>query len=239
MISIIIPTLNEESVISKTIRGLTSKLTLPHEIIVSDGKSTDRTVELARQAGAQVVEYGGTARQTIAMGRNAGAAAAKGQFLVFLDADCSIEDPDVFFTAALKEFDDPKLTGLVSWISVLPEVATWADRLMYGLYNPYLAMLNNVFGVGVSGGEFQMMRRTDFDKIGGYNENLVASEDMDLLGRLAKLGRTKFDTKLVVFHTNRRGHKIGWPKMLYLWTANSISMMWRRKAYSKEWTVIR
>lgn len=239
MISIIIPTLNEEKVIGLTVAGLKSKFSIPHEIIVSDGKSTDRTVETARLAGATVVAYSGTTRQTIAQGRNDGARIAKGEFLVFLDADCSIKDPEKFFQVALKNFADPKLTGLVPWIKVLPEMATWADRLVYAVFNSYLWLINNLLGLGVSGGEFQMMRQSDFQKIGGYNETLVASEDMELLGRLSKLGKVKLDRKLVVYHTGRRAHKVGWPKLLRLWMANSISMMTRKRAYSKEWTVIR
>ena len=238
MISIIIPTLNEESVIEERLR-LMKRLTLPHEIIVSDGRSNDRTVEIARGLADKVIEYTGEARQTIAMGRNAGAAAATGEFMAFFDADCSVSDPDAFFREALRQFDDRRLTGLVGDIRVLPQFATISDKVIYTVYNRYLWMLNNVLGLGVSGGEFQMMRKTDFNKIGGYDEKLVASEDMDLLSRLAKLGKVKLDLSLVVFHTGRRAHKIGWPKLLFLWTSNSISMMLRKKAYSKEWEPIR
>ena len=55
MISIIIPTLNEEGVIGKSISSLKSKLTLSNEIIVSDGKSSDKTTEIARQLADRVV----------------------------------------------------------------------------------------------------------------------------------------------------------------------------------------
>ena len=51
MISIIFVALNEEAYIGETLRSLKSKLTFPHEIIVSDGNSQDRTVEIARKAG--------------------------------------------------------------------------------------------------------------------------------------------------------------------------------------------
>lgn len=238
MISIILPTLNEESVIEKTLTSL-RRLTIPHEIIISDGQSKDRTVEISKTLADKVLTYSGTKRQTIAEGRNAGAATAQGEFLAFLDADVTMPDPDKFFTEALARFNDPKLTGLVAWIKVLPEMATLSDGIIFASYNRYLSILNNVFSLGVSGGEFQMMRKSDFQKIGGYREHLVASEDMDLLNRLSKIGRVRLDTKLVVFHTGRRAHKIGWPKLLFQWTANSLSMMTRNKAYSKEWEPIR
>ena len=99
-LSIIVVTLNEESVIKDTITSLKS-LTIPHEIIVSDGKSTDKTAEIAKQYADKVVVYSGIPRQTIAMGRNDGAAAATGEFLVFLDADSRILHTDEFFNEAL------------------------------------------------------------------------------------------------------------------------------------------
>ena len=57
MISIIIPTLNEEKIIEATLCTLTSTLTIPHEVIVSDGGSSDRTVELAKKYAGAVVFF--------------------------------------------------------------------------------------------------------------------------------------------------------------------------------------
>ncbi|MCX6718841.1 MAG: glycosyltransferase [Candidatus Taylorbacteria bacterium] len=238
MISIIIPTLNEEKVLGKTIQGL-NRLTIPHEIIISDGKSTDKTREIAKQNGAKVVEYTGTKRQTISEGRNAGAVAASGEYLAFMDADCSMKDPDALFKRALKHFEDPKLMGLVPWIRVLPEYATFWDKVIFYCLNSYFAFLNNVAHIAMSGGELQMMRHSDYIRVNGYNPNLVASEDVDMLQRLAKGGRSFLDRELVVYHTGRRAHKTGWPKLLSLWVLNSIFMTFRKRAYSKEWEPIR
>jgi glycosyltransferase involved in cell wall biosynthesis len=239
MISIIIPTLNEESVLEDRLRRLRSGLTIPHEIIVSDGKSTDKTVEIARKLADKVVVYSGEKRQTIAQGRNDGARAAQGEFLAFLDADCMIPEPDKYFTKALAQFDDHKISAVVPWVKVLPEMATLSDKIVYAVFNSYLAFINNIFNLGVSGGEFQMMRRDTFNKIGGYDESLTASEDMELLGRLSKIGKAKLDTSLVIYHTGRRAHKIGWPRLLFQWFANSVSMMTHGKSYSTEWKPIR
>ena len=78
MISIIIPTLNEAKIIESTLRTLAATLTLPHEVIVSDGGSSDRTAELATRHANTVVVYSGAGRQTIGKGRNNGAKAATG-----------------------------------------------------------------------------------------------------------------------------------------------------------------
>src|SRR5690348_14444255 len=121
MLSIIIPTLNEETVLEGTISALRVMRTTPYEVIVSDGHSADKTVEIAKKFADKVVEHDGKTRQNISQGRNAGAAAAKGEFLVFLDADGRIENPDSFFTEAIKQFSlNPKLVALTVKIKVFP-----------------------------------------------------------------------------------------------------------------------
>lgn len=239
MISIIIPTLNEESVIEKTLKSL-QRLSLPHKVIITDGKSKDRTIEIARGLGATVVEYTGTARQTIAEGRNDGAKAAEGEFVAFMDADCIIREPDAFFGKILEHFKrDPRLVAVNVAIRVLPEYETLADKLVFSGFNLYLKLMNNILHLGMSAGEFQMIRKEVFDRLGGYNPKLVASEDVDLFARLSKIGRVRCEPGLTIYHTGRRAHKIGWPKLLSLWIGNSISMMIRRKAIVKEWEPIR
>ena len=104
MISIIIPTFNEEKVIESTLCTLASTLTLPHGGIVSDGGSSDRTVELAAKYAAAVVVFSGPGRQTIAQGRNDSAKTARGDFFIFLDADCVIPEPDRFLPKRFRNF---------------------------------------------------------------------------------------------------------------------------------------
>jgi glycosyltransferase involved in cell wall biosynthesis len=240
MISVIIPTLNEESVIEKTLTLLKSELTLPHEIIVSDGKSTDKTVAIARGLADIVVAYNEPARQTIAQGRNAGARASHGDILAFMDADCSFSDPNDFFARALKHFENnPKLVALTVSVRVIPKLETFSDKLVFISLNNYFRILNNLLKLNIAAGEFQMIRRSAFVKMGGYNEKFVASEDIDMFHRLSKIGQIFFDHRLTVFHTGRRAHKIGWPRLLSHWFLNSVSIFIRRKAYSKEWEVIR
>lgn len=239
MISIVIPTLNEEKIIERTLSSL-KRLTLPHEIIVSDGGSKDRTAEIARRYADKVIVYAGTTRQNIAMGRNAGAAVATGDYLAFLDADCSIPDPDTFFSHAIASFEkESKLAVLIGWIRVMPEYETFPDMVIMYCLNLYYILLNNLIGIGIGGGEFQLTRTADFIRVGRFNETLAAAEDMDLLYRLSRLGKSRVDGKLLVFHTGRRAHKVGWPKLLYTWSANGLSVWLRGKSVSSEWEVVR
>lgn len=241
MISIIIPTLNEEKFIGQTIRSLRAALSHSFEIIVTDGLSKDRTAEIAREAGAEkVVVHDGSHRQTIAEGRNEGAKAASGEFLVFLDADCSIPGPDFFFDKILRHFErDPKLVAVNVAIRVLPGAETFWDWVIYNLFNDYLWFVNDVLHIGMGAGEFQMVRREVFVKMGGYNPTLTAAEDIDLFSRLSRVGRVRYEKGLKVYHTGRRVHKVGWPKLLWQWNMNTIYMKLFGRAYTGEWKPIR
>lgn len=239
MISIVFPTLNEAKGLRSTLESI-NRLTLPHEVIVSDGKSTDETVAIARQMGATVVEHDGSHRQTIAEGRNMGAAAATGDILVFLDADCTISDPDAFFAEVQRIFAaEPNVVAIAPSIRILPEVATFADRIFSEMLNLGHVFVTTVLRGGSSPGECQMVRRSAFDAVKGYNPSLVTTEDLDLFARLSKVGRVRFVRRLVVWHTGRRVHKIGWPRLLYIYATNYLSRLFRGKPVAAEWKVIR
>jgi GT2 family glycosyltransferase len=100
-------------------------------------------------------------------------------------------------------------------------------------------LLNNIFGIGAAGGEFQMMSVEAFRKVGGFNEKLAAAEDMDLFRRLSKMGRTRFEKRLTVYHTGRRAHTVGWPRLVWEWFTNSVSVWVFKRSASKEWKEIR
>src|SRR3970040_1960057 len=80
-ISVVIPVLNEEKTIAATLRALVQ--VAPHEIIIVDGGSIDRTLEICRHHGVKILMSArGRARQM-----NAGAKEACGDALLFLHAD--------------------------------------------------------------------------------------------------------------------------------------------------------
>lgn len=239
MISIIIPTLNEANIIEKTLKNL-SQYSGKKEIIISDGKSTDQTIAIAKKYADQVMIYSGTKRQTIGGGRNMGAEVAHGEYLLFLDADMWIPDPETFFPKALALFEEnKKLTGLVVSIRVFPEMATEGDKIVFGALDVIYRFYNNVLKIGAAGGEFQMVRAETFRKLGGFNEKLAAGEDHEFFRRVAKIGQTHFEKTLRTYQTGRRAHTIGWPRLLYRWSMDGLYVLFFKRAKSKEWTVIR
>ncbi len=242
MISIIIPTFNEEKVIKNSIENITSKLTIPYQVIVSDDESTDRTVEIAEQLPIQVVIHSHTNNKprTISGNRNNGAHYATGEYLVFLDASCRIqESPDTFFNKALENFKDERVVGITGWVMIDPKIATRTDNIILGMINRSYLIFNNVLHKGAATGKFQMFRRNAFEKIGGYNEKLVTCEDNDIFARIARIGTTHFDTSLSVFHPGRREHTMGWIRLLSIWSINSIWFLLFNKVLAKEWTIVR
>src|SRR5215467_9730965 len=95
MISFIIPAYNEELLIGRTISALrtsTADINEPYEIIVVDDSSTDKTAIMAAKCGARVLSI--HFRQSAAA-RNAGATQARGDLLLFVDADTDVPAPVV------------------------------------------------------------------------------------------------------------------------------------------------
>jgi glycosyltransferase involved in cell wall biosynthesis len=241
MISIIIPTLNEKSVIEGALKHLKEKLkNIPHEIIVSDGKSMDGTIETAKLYADKVVVWDKPTRQTIALGRNLGAESATGDYLVFMDADTFLIDPATLLQKAQEIFEQrSEIVALTLRLRVFAEMETLGDKLIFGSINMLYPFLNNVLHTGASGGEFQMVRTESFKKVGGYRGDLAAGEDHDLFRRLSKIGRTHFAKELVAYHTGRRGHTIGWPKLLWQWGLNYTTVLFFKRAAQKVWEPIR
>ncbi len=241
MISIIIPTRNEEKIIESTLKRLKDGIKkFQYEIIVVDGGSSDKTLEIVKKYTDKIVLQKEGPHKTIGQGKNLGAEIAKGQYLLFMDADVYMPDADYCIENILKIFStNDKMVGVAISQKVMPEYETFSDKVILYICNAYLAMVNNVFGSGAAPGEFQFIKTDIFRKLGGYDERLVVAEDNEFFSRLSKIGKTHFDRQIFFYHTGRRAHKIGWPRLLFSWWSNYISVIIFKKSVSKEWKVIR
>jgi len=242
-ISVIIPTLNEEKLIVKTLEQFTIQIKekFSLEIIISDGGSTDGTLSLLTPLVDKVVKAEPGIKQNIPQGRNAGAKAASGKFLYFLNADTMIRDTELFFNSSLAAFADEKNYALTCRFHVFPDDIRLSDKMFHGFYNNYVRMLNAI-GMGMGRGECQMVRSDIFRKVNGYNELLAAGEDYDLYRRIRKLGagcRIKFLNDLLVYESPRRYRKFGYVKVFGDWTKNSFSVFFKNKSISEVWEQVR
>lgn len=240
--SLVIPAFQEEKLIESQLLRFPVELRSKYgfELIVSDGGSTDRTVEISRKYADKVVVHSEARRQTISEGRNRGAEVACGEVIVFLNADSYPQDSDDFFRRIKQWTLSPNNAeaALACYVSGFPEEILLKDKIFYTLHNAYVQMLN-LFGMGMGRGECQIVRRDAFNKVGGYNNSIVAGEDFDLYRRLNKISKVKFDKDLVVLESPRRFRKYGYIKTLLYWTLNSITVMCCNKSISKEWEAVR
>lgn len=238
LISIIIPAFNEEKTIERTVRQFAA-LAVPHEVIVSDSASTDRTIEVARRCADKVVSLQPGKKSGVSPARNDGVAAAAGSFYVFIDSDTYIPDINDFFAVLLDRFSrEHDTVGLSVKIEVTPSVATRSDRAVSFLMNSWFFFLNKCLGVGISSGKFMMVRAGEFRKTGGFDEHLNTAEDVDLFRKLARYGHTRIVWPLAVFHEGRRFHHLGAWRTLFRWMHNSISY-WLLGRSSDTWEPVR
>ena len=223
-VSVVIPTLNEERVIGRTIRNLRSYLPKGTQITVADGGSGDFTTLIARKLGAKVVV--GKVK-TVGGGRNAGAAASKCDILWFVDADTF--PTKEFYDKMLVIFNDPNVVGV--GCHIMPEHLGPPRRAFFYFLNMIVAATVFLGRPNVAG-SCVAYRKKDFDAIGGFDTETHSAEDMDLTQRISKRGRVAFFFHVVVPTSDRRVHKLGLVGLMQDWTRASIMYIQGRKTAS-------
>lgn len=238
--SVIIPTLQEESVLARTLCQFSQDLKERYgiEVIVSDGGSSDATLQIAKKYADSIVEAEPNVRQTIALGRNRGAAVAKGSVLMFLDADVLIDGINHFFETLGSMVSKNEIVGMTCNVRVYQTEERTFDRLFHQFYNKYFYFLN-IVGIGMGRGECQVIRKEAFEASGKYNERMAAGEDFDMFTRLKKMGRVYFAHSLTVRESPRRFRKFGYIYMSGLWFINALSIWLFRKPVVNQWKVVR
>lgn len=241
-ISIIIPVLQEEKLLARTLSMFTQerKQHFNFEIIVSDGGSTDATIDIAKQYADLVICHAEQRRQTIAEGRNKGAEQARGEIFVFMNADTFPADPDAFLTYIS---DWHTLTykpcALACPVSIYPEERTVADSVFAWILNMYIGFMVNIAGFGMGRGECQIFTRSAFFSAGMYNGAIPAGEDFEIFRRTRKIGGLSFVKHLLVFESPRRFRRYGYPRILLEWAINWFWVLMFGKARSKDWEAVR
>jgi glycosyltransferase involved in cell wall biosynthesis len=183
LVSVVIPAHNEGAYIGKCLACVqnAAKQIEPQqtEIIVVANRCTDDTAEVARSFGANVVENGA---RCIAAVRNAGAAKARGQFLVTIDADSYMSESALAEVCTLLHSGDYIGGGAIPVF----------DRASLGIFVSTLVVAANLLPTmfkegGLSGAMFWTYTKA-FHALGGFDESLVSLEDMDFARRLKAFG---------------------------------------------------
>lgn len=212
-ISIIIPSLNEANYIERALRSIKNQSFQELEIIVVDGGSSDRTVEIAKNyADLVLIE-----KSNIAEARNIGAEHARGGVLVFLDADCAI-GPD-FALKCREIFSSREVAAAYGKMVPFEEEMTFKLRLLVFTGWRLVPKLSLLVKNPILPGACMVVRRSAFESINGFRADLDTSEDIDLYRRLAKNGIVLSD-ELVFSASMRRFSKGGVLRWIYKWVTN-------------------
>jgi len=230
-VSVIIPTLQEEAYIAKTLSNL-QKVATPIEVIVVDGGSRDKTIEVARKFTDKVYSI---EKRGISRGRNYGAKHANGDILVFLDSDV-IFPPD-FVEKTQKAFEDATVVGATCNIMPSPSQPRLDAKIFFYLYNALIRAFTMV--KPHSRGEFFAARKSAFIRVKGFDESFACLEDHDLANRLSKLGRFVFISDLTVYESLRRMKKLGFWHVIGTWLMDYLFFTMRRKPVSGLWQPVR
>lgn len=183
-LSIVIPAFNEESLIEQCLNSISTSLKANYksgftsEVIVVDNNSTDKTADLARQSGAHVVFE---PVNQIGRTRNAGAAAATGEWLLFIDADSKL-NPELL-ADILRLIEEGKSVGCGSKIE-MKDLPWWANSSLR-LWNTISVRYRWAAGALV------LCRSDAFRDVGGFNQELYAADEITLSEELAKWGQQR------------------------------------------------
>jgi glycosyltransferase involved in cell wall biosynthesis len=237
-LSIIIPTFQEERYLEHIVAQFPAEIRkrCNAELIISDGGSSDNTLAVAHLSADVVVEA--KCAQTIAAGRNAGARCARGEILLFFNADVTIGDPERFLERMAEAVADRSVAAATCPVLVNPGEELLADRLFHRMFNAYCRFLN-LLGMGMGRGECHAMRKEVFDRLGGYNEAIVAGEDYEFFLRLRRAGKIAYLKTLVVYESPRRYRASGYFRVSMLWFLNALSVLLWKRSLSRRWTPIR
>ena len=222
LLSVIVPAYNEAERLAANLEKIRAAIAVQGdfqnqwELIICDNDSSVQTVSIAQVAGASVVSE--SIRQ-ISRVRNTGAKAAKGQWLLFIDADSY--PSTALMAEVLSSIQSEKWIGCGSTVEVV-EGNRW-NKLRMERLNPLMRLFN------WAGGAFLLCQKEAFEAIGGFSEELYALEEIDFIVRLRRYGK-KQGRKFKVLHrhpvyTSGRKDALSLPALVQLFFSNLLAIV--------------
>ncbi len=199
MISIIIPTFNEEKYIGQTLDSATNQDYKEYEIIVVDNCSTDKTAEISGKYTKNVHII----KSNVAQARNIGAKKANGEILLFLDADTIINKN--FLKEVACKFEKNDIIGLYPCVKTDGKLG---DRIAYFLSFEMIRILS-ILGFPLYPTMCVAYRKKEFEKAGGFEETYITGEDIILTRKIKEFGKCVVEKDLIVYTSPRRSAKMG------------------------------
>jgi GT2 family glycosyltransferase len=197
-LSVVISAWDRAHELDRCLRSLAPQRSEIHELIVADDGSTDNTAAVAQAAGCTVVRL--PTHQGICAARNAGAARATGEILAFVDDDTELQPG---WAATLRDAFSSSSAALIGGRIMVPPPRTFAQRFQGTLEHHHDQTGRNGFLPFVCGANFAI-RAEVFRALGGFDEALLASEDLDLSFRVQLAGHElAFAPEAALFHWQR------------------------------------
>lgn len=202
MLSIIIPTLNEENCLPLLLESIkkhnfNTTGTEPVEIIVADNNSKDKTVEIAKNYGCKITPGGFPAK-----GKNAGAKFSQGNLILFLDADTVLIEDSLF--KFLKEFKERNLDVASFPLRVNQRFHDISYKIFYNfptlITEKFFPQAMNVI----------LVKKNLHQRIGGFDEEVKIGEELDYVRRGAKIGKFGVLKSAKILASPRRFKEDGW-----------------------------
>ncbi|MFY1632104.1 glycosyltransferase family 2 protein [Solwaraspora sp. WMMB335] len=179
-VSVIVPNYNKAKTLADCLRAVRRQTRAPAELIVVDDASTDASREIAAGVPCRLLTLG--TNRGVSAARNAGAAAATGDVLFFVDSDIALA-PDAIATALRVLRDDPRCAVVQGIYDAEPLVADGPVEVYKTLFEHYWRRQR----AGVTDATLfalTAIRRQVFDEVGGFDENLRDAEDIEFGTRL-------------------------------------------------------
>jgi glycosyltransferase involved in cell wall biosynthesis len=204
MISIIIPAHNEEAYLRQTLEALHHQNYDWFEIIVVANGCTDKTAEVARGNCHRLIVL---SQKSLGVARNLGARMARGDLLLFLDADTTVEP--MALRRISQDFSPDYAAGTLKGC---PDSPRLLYRAFYWVKNFIHRWLIHSGSCGVI-----LCWKEHFVHVGGFDEGLEVRENSELINRLRFFGKYKFIHEVTATTSMRRYDQRGFGRMSWLW----------------------
>jgi len=225
MLSIVIPTLNEERFLPLLLTSIQGQSFSDYEIIVSDGGSKDRTQEIALNGGCQFISD--SKHHHPSWQRNNGAAVARGDTLLFLDADTVLQAD--FLKKVTEEFKNKDLSGAGFYIKFNPNKPSY--NIYSFLYN-FFCFWRQYFAPASIGAGI-IAKKATHDLIKGFDTEIYVAEDYDYCYRLSRQGKFRMITSSHLLYSSRRLQKEGGIRVGLKWGGMALFTLFNFKIKKK------
>lgn len=230
MLSFVVPAYNEEVLLGGTLRAIRAAAEAigePFEVVVADDASTDRTADVAAELGARVIAVH---QRQISATRNAGARAARGELLVFVDADTVVTEAVVRAAVAAMRGGAVGGGSAFRFDGRVPRYGRILQAIAVPLYRV----------CRLASGCFLFCTREAFEAVGGFDDTLLIAEEGDMSLRLRRHGRFVVLRECVTT-SGRKLRTYSAPELLGLMARLLVAgpAGWRRRAGLEAWYGVR